>query len=120
MSRNSVKNFRVWSIGKLVSSFPAVSFTRGSCGELGTSGPREPVDLFIQSVPLSLVFYCSSSVLAQGNPFSNVPPPFSKHVAPSPMGAYLSSSYLPSENPMPLPKKWCFILHFLFSVVVPC
>ena len=120
-----VKTFRVRSIRKLISSFPTVNFTWGSYGELGASSPGEPLGLFIQGVPLFLTmrgshlllfFFCF--ILEQS--VFQCPPPSSKHIIPSPVVAYLSSSNSPSRNPVPLPKKWCFILYLLSSVVVPC
>ena len=94
-----VSNLRVRSASKFISSFHAVSFTRGSCGESNASSPREPLGLLLGYSALQherLFSYCVSSfVLAWGNLFS------------IPKGDLL-------------PKKWCFILHLLFSVVVPC
>ena len=57
-----MKNFRVRSIRKLISSSPTVSFTRGSCSELGTSSPREPLASSFTSVPLFLSYERLSSL----------------------------------------------------------
>lgn len=94
--------------------YPGLLLGIGHLMSKGVPGPP-------QSVPLStileaLIFYYS--FVSEGNPFSNVPPPYSKHVVPFPMVTYLSSSYLPSRKPMP--NKWRFALHLLFSAVAPC
>ena len=60
-----------------------------------------------------------SSFLAQGGLFSNPIPACSKHLAPSPAVAFLSSGYLLSGNPALLPEKWDSILLHLPSVTVP-
>ena len=94
-----VKNFtRVRSIRKLINLLPTVNFTWSSCGEFSASSPREPLGLFIQSVPLChikgfhlLLFFVFS---LEQFLFSKVLPPYSKRIIPSPVGTYLSSSYL--------------------------
>ena len=78
-----VKNFRVRSIRLFISSFLTVSFTWGSCGELGASSPREPLGLFThQSDPLFLPYERLSSrffflMFYSRAMFSNVLPPYS-------------------------------------------
>ena len=101
-----MKNFtRVRSIRNLINLFTTVNFTWSSYGELSASSPREPLGLFIQSVPLChirgshlLLFFCFS---LEHFLFSKVLPPYySKHISPSPVGTYLSSSYSLSGNPV--------------------
>ena len=120
MSSYSGVKFQGEVYGKVNQLIPHDQFHPGLLWGIGhlkskaTPGP-------LQSVPLStiweaLVFYCS--VLAKGNLFSNVSPPYSKCIVPSPMGAYHYSRYSPSGKPVPLPKKVAFPFASS-SVVVP-
>ena len=70
---------------------------RSFCGELGTQVQGSP---WASSEGSSLSTMRGSHLLllfcfSLGNLFSSVPPPYSKHIVPSPVGAYLSSSYSP-------------------------
>ena len=87
---------------------PGLFLGTGHLMSKGVPGPP-------QSVPLStmleaLIFYYP--FVSEGNPFSSVPPPYSKQVVPFPMATYLSSRHLPSRKPVP--NKWHFALHLLF------
>lgn len=104
-----------------LSIFPGVP---GGKLELGPSGSREPLDLFIIRVflfvPLKsfLILYCFPSYLAQGSLPSPSVVPVAGNTVPSPMVASLSWGSWLSGNPTPL-LKGRSVGPLLLSVVFP-